>query len=79
MLRIRDTIFKPVRDNLFNQPNIAMRTIYHNVRDEYNQIKSTAMSYKYYVYVCPGHIKYFDDLQEAQEYARYYDAEVKEC
>lgn len=36
------------------------------------------MDRKYYVYVSPGHIKYFDDLMEAQEFARYYDAEVKE-
>jgi hypothetical protein len=34
--------------------------------------------FKYYVYVCPGHIRYFNDLYEAQEYARAYDVEVKE-
>ena len=34
---------------------------------------------KYYVYVCPGHIKYFDNLKEAQEYASYYNVKVKEC
>ncbi len=33
--------------------------------------------WNYYVYVRPGHIKYFEDLSEAQEYARYYDVEVK--
>ncbi len=33
---------------------------------------------KYYVYVCPGHIRYFDDLDEAQEYAKYYDVKVRE-
>ena len=36
------------------------------------------MGHKYYVYVGPGHIKYFDDLTEAQEYANYYDTFVKE-
>lgn len=36
------------------------------------------MNYRYYVYVCPGHIKYFDDFQEAQNYASYYNVPVKE-
>lgn len=36
------------------------------------------MDYKYYVYVGPGHIYYFDDLQEAQEIADYYGVKVKE-
>lgn len=36
-------------------------------------------NYNFYVYVCPGHIKYFDDLQEAGEYAQYYNTIVKEC
>jgi hypothetical protein len=34
--------------------------------------------YKYYVYVCAGHIKYFETLSEAQEYASMHDAEVQE-
>jgi len=33
----------------------------------------------YYVYVMPGYIEYFDDLEEAQEFAKLYDAIVKEC
>jgi hypothetical protein len=37
-----------------------------------------AQQYKYYVYVRPGCIEYFNDLHEAQEFARDYDAEVKE-
>ena len=36
------------------------------------------MNYKYYVYIRPGYIKYFDNLSEAQEVAKLYDAEVKE-
>lgn len=36
------------------------------------------MEHKYYVYVCPGHIKYFDDLQEAQDYADAYGTKVQE-
>jgi hypothetical protein len=46
-----------------------------------NMQKTTmAQQYKYYVYVCPGHIRYFTEREfvAAQEYARYYDAEVKE-
>jgi hypothetical protein len=35
--------------------------------------------YKYYVYVRPGEIRYFDDLEKAQECANYYDVKVKEC
>jgi len=31
----------------------------------------------YYVYVCPGHIKYFNSLAEAQDYAGYYGTVVK--
>ncbi len=34
---------------------------------------------QYYVYVRPGYIEYFYDLKKAQEFARYYDAEVNEC
>jgi hypothetical protein len=34
--------------------------------------------YKYYVYVGPGRIEYFEDLEEAQECARKYGAEVEE-
>lgn len=34
--------------------------------------------YKYYVYVRPGYIEYFDNLPDAQEFAHSYDAEVKE-
>ena len=36
------------------------------------------MDYKYYVYVRPGYIEYFNDLTEAQEFAKEYDAIVKE-
>ena len=32
----------------------------------------------YYVYVRPGYIKYFDDLKEAQEFAKQYDTYVQE-
>jgi hypothetical protein len=31
----------------------------------------------YYVYVQPGHIEYFDDLDKAQEIAKYYNVSVK--
>jgi len=34
---------------------------------------------KYYVYIRPGHIEYFDDLTSAQEIADYYGATVQEC
>jgi len=37
-----------------------------------------AQQYKYYVYVRPGYIEYFNDLQKAQEFARENDVEVKE-
>ena len=33
--------------------------------------------YKYYVYVRPGFIEYFDDLQSAQMFAKVYGCEVK--
>ncbi len=33
---------------------------------------------KYYVYVRPGYIEYFNDLEKATDFAEYYDAEVKE-
>ncbi len=33
---------------------------------------------KYYVYVRPGYIEYFDDLSKAQEFASLYDCTVKE-
>ena len=33
---------------------------------------------KYYVYIRPGYIRYFETLAEAEEFARYYGAEVKE-
>lgn len=36
------------------------------------------MDYKFYVYVSPGYIRYFDDLAEAQEFARESGSEVKE-
>jgi len=36
------------------------------------------MDYKYYVYVGPGHIYYFDDYNEAIEIAEYYGVEVKD-
>ncbi len=32
----------------------------------------------YYVYVRPGHIEYFNDLDKAQELAEYYGTTVKE-
>jgi len=35
---------------------------------------------KYYVYVRPGYIEYFDDLEEAEEFAKLFEgAIVKEC
>ena len=37
------------------------------------------MNYKYYVYVQPGHIAYFDSLTEAQDYAIYFNAIVEKC
>ena len=37
-----------------------------------------AQQYKYYVYVRPGYIEYFNDLHKAQEFADEYGAEVKE-
>jgi len=37
------------------------------------------MDYKYYVYVAPGHIEYFDDYHKAKEVADYYGVTVKEC
>ena len=33
---------------------------------------------KYYVYVRPGYIEYFNDLEKAQEFANEYDTTVKE-
>jgi hypothetical protein len=33
---------------------------------------------KYYVYVAPGHIKYFDDLSNARDYAEFYGVKVQE-
>ena len=33
---------------------------------------------KYYVYVRPAFIKYFDNLSDAQEFADLYNAKVKE-
>ena len=33
----------------------------------------------YYVYVRPGHIEYFDDLNKAQEIAQHYNTIVKEA
>lgn len=41
--------------------------------------KSIPWEHKYYVYVRPGYIEYFDDLEEAQAFASKYEAEVKEC
>ncbi len=35
--------------------------------------------YKYYVYVGPGHIYYFDDYDEALEIAEHYSVSVQEC
>ncbi len=37
------------------------------------------MIYKYYVYVRPGFIQYFADLETAQLFARHYDCKVKEA
>lgn len=37
-----------------------------------------ARNYRYYVYVRPDVIEYFNDLEEAEEYARANDAEVKD-
>ena len=37
-----------------------------------------ARNYRYYVYVRPGYIEYFNDLAEAEQFARENDAEVKE-
>lgn len=37
------------------------------------------MNYKYYVYVRPGEIYYFDNIQKAQDVADYYGVQVKEC
>ena len=34
--------------------------------------------YKYYVYVRPGEIYYFDDLTNAENTAEHYGVEVKE-
>ena len=36
------------------------------------------MHYRYYVYIRPGHIEYFDDLTEAQKCAELYGTIVKE-
>jgi hypothetical protein len=33
-------------------------------------------SYKFYVYVAPGHIKYFDDVRKARDYAEFYQSKV---
>lgn len=37
------------------------------------------MNYKYYVYLKPGHIEYFDIFEKAFECAEYYDTVVMEC
>jgi hypothetical protein len=37
-----------------------------------------AQQYKYYVYVRPGCIEYFNELDKAEDFARENDAEVKE-
>ena len=37
------------------------------------------MDYKYYVYVKPGHIEYFNDLLKAEECAAYYGSVVMDC
>jgi hypothetical protein len=34
--------------------------------------------YKYYVYIGPGRIEYFDDLEAAEACAKDHDSEVKE-
>jgi len=36
-----------------------------------------ANNYKYYVYVCPGNIRYFNDLEEAELFAQEKDAKVQ--
>ena len=33
---------------------------------------------KYYVYVGPGHIKYFEDINSAREDAEFYECKVRE-
>ena len=35
------------------------------------------MNYKYYVYVSPGNIKYFDDYEMALFFAALYNSQVK--
>ena len=39
---------------------------------------SMAQNYKYYVYVRPGYIEYFNDYDKAEEFAEENDAEVKD-
>ena len=36
------------------------------------------MNYKYYIYIRPGEIYYFDDYEKAVEKAEFYDVEVQE-
>ena len=40
--------------------------------------KPIPWTHKYYVYIRPGYIQYFDDYDDALELARNYDTEVKE-
>lgn len=49
------------------------------MRNKFINLTIEIMDYRYYVYVRPGYIEYFDDLEEALTFARQYDAEVKEC
>ena len=50
------------------------------IRIRKSQLNPKAMkTEKYYVYVRPGYIEYFDDLVKAQEFANEYGVLVKEC
>jgi len=48
-------------------------------RREVRAVAKTVMAqiYKYYVYVGPGIISYFNDYSKAQAYAEQYGAQVK--
>ena len=41
-------------------------------------MKALTNDFKYYVYVRPGYIKYFDNLKDAQEFACYYNTFIQE-
>lgn len=42
------------------------------------QVKAFNQLNKYFVYVCPGWIEYFDNLKDAVEFANNFDAKVQE-